>query len=148
MVRLAVDDAYVCAAIDGRPVSVASRPDDKSVWQARMAAERAASMLLRDRERAEVRLTALRDADERMAALGNLAGDPKEFETVIPMKEWRAQRAAGLDRPANAWSGGPKARSQAWRHTGPVDSGPTPRGAIARAARGIAALWRTGTLTA
>jgi hypothetical protein len=142
MVRLAVDDATVCAAIDGRPVSVASRPDEKSVWQARMAAERAASTLLRDRERAELRLTALRNADERTAALSTLAGDPKNLETDIPMqqqpmRDWREQRAAG-------WPGASKARSQAWRHANPASSGPPTGGRIARAARGIATLWRTG----
>ncbi len=102
MVGLAVADTHVRTAIDGRPIAVLSRPDEKAVWQARMAAERAASALLRDRERAEARLTALRNADERMAELSLLAGDPRNVDTIIPMADWRAHRAASADMPRAA----------------------------------------------
>jgi hypothetical protein len=53
MVQLAVKDPHVIAAIAGRPVSVMTRPDARSSFQVRTAAERAASAALRDREYAE-----------------------------------------------------------------------------------------------
>jgi hypothetical protein len=53
MVQLARKDPHVAAAIAGRPVSVMTRPEDRSTFQVRHAAERAASAVLRTREYAE-----------------------------------------------------------------------------------------------
>ncbi len=53
MVELARKDPHVIAAIRGRPVSVMTRPDTRSSFQARAAAERAAAAALRNREHAE-----------------------------------------------------------------------------------------------
>jgi hypothetical protein len=53
MVQLAVKDPHVIAAIGGRPVSILTRPEARSSFQVRTAAERAASVALRDREHAE-----------------------------------------------------------------------------------------------
>ena len=53
MVKLAKEDVHVIAAIAGRPVSVMTRPDERSSFQVRAAAERAASIMLREREHAE-----------------------------------------------------------------------------------------------
>ena len=52
MVALARQDVHVIAAIAGRPVSVTTRPDERSSFQVRAAAERAAALMLRDREEA------------------------------------------------------------------------------------------------
>lgn len=52
MVVLARQDVHVIAAIAGRPVSVATRPGERSSFQVRAAAERAAALMLRDREEA------------------------------------------------------------------------------------------------
>lgn len=111
MVELALLDPHVRGAIDGRPLAVLSRPDERPVWQARMAAERAAGALLRDRERAEAQLAALRRTEERLAELSDLAGDPRTLETIIPMAEWRAQRAEAARPPAAAAAPGEPARA-------------------------------------
>ena len=52
MVALARQDVHVITAIAGRPVSVTTRPDERSSFQVRAAAERAAGVMLRDREEA------------------------------------------------------------------------------------------------
>ena len=52
MVRLARQDVHVIGAIAGRPVSVSTKPDERSAYQVRAAAERAATLMLRDREEA------------------------------------------------------------------------------------------------
>lgn len=52
MVRLARRDPNVVAAIAGRPLSVMTRPEERSSHQVRSAAEHAARVALRDRERA------------------------------------------------------------------------------------------------
>jgi hypothetical protein len=53
MVRLAMKDPHVVAAIAGRPISILTRPETRSSLQVRTAAERAASAVLRDREHTE-----------------------------------------------------------------------------------------------
>lgn len=52
MVGLARRDVHVIAAIAGRAVSVTTKPDERSSFQVRAAAERAAALMLRDREEA------------------------------------------------------------------------------------------------
>lgn len=54
MVRLARYDVHVAAAIAGRPVAVTTKPDERSSFQVRAAAERAAAVMLRDREDASL----------------------------------------------------------------------------------------------
>ena len=53
MVRLALEDARIVALIAGRPIAVMTRPQERSLFQVRSAAERAALGALQDRERAE-----------------------------------------------------------------------------------------------
>ena len=53
MVRLAVNDSQIVAAIAGRPVSVLTRPDARSLFRVRTAAEQAALAVLREREHTE-----------------------------------------------------------------------------------------------
>lgn len=53
MVRLATTDQRVVAAIAGRPVAVMTRPQERSSFHVRAAAERAAAAALLDREQAE-----------------------------------------------------------------------------------------------
>jgi hypothetical protein len=77
MVRLAMKDPHVVAAIAGRPVSILTRPDAQSSFQVRTAAERAASDALRDREHAERNM-----ADAEVAAFA-----VKHRDIVAPAKE-------------------------------------------------------------
>jgi hypothetical protein len=143
MVGLAVNDTHVREAIDGRPLSVASRPDERTVWQARMAAERAAVTLLRDRERAETRLAAIRNAEQRTAELSALAGDPKYVETVIPLDEWRVSEE-GLDQP---WPAPPIVAGPPPGHWRSRAGKPSQKG-FARFTSGIAGLWGGGSAAA
>ena len=53
MVELGRNDPQVVGAIDGRPVFVMTRPDERRSFQVKSAAERAASAVLQERERAE-----------------------------------------------------------------------------------------------
>lgn len=53
MVEMGRNDPQVMEAIDGRPVSVMTRPDERASMQVRSAAERAASAVLQERERAD-----------------------------------------------------------------------------------------------
>jgi hypothetical protein len=53
MVRLAMSDPHVVAAIAGRQVAVMTRPQERSCFHVRSAAERVAAAALDDRERAE-----------------------------------------------------------------------------------------------
>jgi hypothetical protein len=53
MVKLAVSDPHVVAAIAGRQVAVMTRPQERSCFHVRSAAERVAAAALDDRERAE-----------------------------------------------------------------------------------------------
>lgn len=53
MVKLAKADTHVIAAIAGRPMAVLTRPGERSCFQVRAAAERAAAVVLRERERTE-----------------------------------------------------------------------------------------------
>jgi len=145
MVGLALHDTHVREAIDGRQLSVASRPDERTVWQARMAAERAASSLLRDRERAGARLTAIRNAEQRTAELSALAGDPKDVDTVISLDQWRVSED-GLDQPwpAPPIVAGP--RPQHWRSHAGMPGHRANRKGFARFASGIAGLWGGGAV--
>ena len=54
MVRLATGDAQVVTVIANRPVLVMTRPQERSAFQVRLAAERAASVALRAREQRQV----------------------------------------------------------------------------------------------
>jgi hypothetical protein len=122
MVQLAMRDPHVIAAIAGRPVSIMTRPDERSLYQVRSAAERAASNALRDREHAEWRASAEEDAT------GPSAADARAGDTAF-------RRAAGDTRAASAGPGelGAMHDWRAWRGTG------TPRPATAARATGVRA---------
>lgn len=83
MVELARKDPRIRAAIGGRPVAIMTRPQSRASFQARSAAERAASHALQARQKEEedhIRLAAM-EADEAAApAMGG----------------WRSQRAAAM----------------------------------------------------
>jgi hypothetical protein len=78
MVQLAVTDPTVIAAIAGRPVSIMTRPDARSSFQVRTAAERAASAALRDREHAERHEQPAADTAEPAAGSPGAVTGPKE----------------------------------------------------------------------
>jgi hypothetical protein len=108
-----------------------------------MAAERAASTLLRDRERAEARLAAIRNAELRTAELSALAGDPKDLETVISLDQWRVSEE-GLDQP---WPSPPITVGPRPQHRCGA-AGMSGRKVFARFAGGIAGLWGGGRAVA
>ncbi len=95
MVRLALADARVVAVIAGRPLAVMTRPQERSLFQVRTAAERAALSALQDRERAEWREARASAKAEVVAALGAPAseGAPGAVEPDAS-QGWRARRAA------------------------------------------------------
>lgn len=96
MVRLASADLRVMAAIAGRPVAVMTRPEERSSFHVRAAAERAAAAALLDRERAEWH----EDAPP--------AGLPDTPPPIAPAAGWRLRRGAGA-------SSSPTAEPQATR---------------------------------
>ena len=103
MVQLAVKDPRVVAAIAGRPVSVMTRPEARSSFQVRTAAEQAAAAVLRMRaewdQENEDAITAdpvgkrSRPEDIRSTAAG--AGEPS-------LLNWRARFGAKSADAANA----------------------------------------------
>jgi hypothetical protein len=75
MVQLARRDPHVVAAIAGRPVSVMTRPEERSSFQVRSAAERAAAIALREREHAEWHRAAVEEAAANAGADQAVAED-------------------------------------------------------------------------
>jgi hypothetical protein len=108
MVQLAVKDPHVIAAIAGRPVSVMTRPDARSSFQVRAAAERAASTALRDREHAEWHEPpGIDTAEPAIVDLGVVTG-LKETSIVVvgkpiprPTPDWRSRLAGRRLHPSN-----------------------------------------------
>ncbi len=107
MVRLATADPRVAAAIAGRPVAVMTRPQERSSFHVRAAAERAAAALL-DREQAEQCQDALPDALPPEALMPE-ALTPSIATDAMPgaAASWRLRRGAEtagppLARPARA----------------------------------------------
>lgn len=93
MVKLAKEDVHVVAAIAGRPVSVMTRPDERSSFQVRAAAERAASAMLREREHAEwLELTPSKkrplypDPGETAKVTALI----QESQETVPVRTWRS----------------------------------------------------------
>ncbi len=102
MVRLASGDPNVAAAIKGRPIYVMTRPDARSCFQVRTAAERAASSALRDREHAESQefAEALSPKETDLPLVGRINATPtaqKNEPTAV--SDWRSRIAATHPRP-------------------------------------------------
>ncbi len=111
MVQLAVRDPYIVATIAGRPVSVMTRPESRSLYQVRSAAERAASTALRDRERSgwhkmaeELDAVGPVDHDAALAAVQASAGRAEAAmaarEDLGALRSWRARRSTEDQVPA------------------------------------------------
>jgi hypothetical protein len=106
MVQLAMNDPHVVAAIAGRPVSVMTRPEARSLFQVRTAAERVASVALRTREHEELQGAA--EAAEAMtdndaaAVLGSQESGVVDIGTQHPgaMQNWRARQSVRPARPS------------------------------------------------
>lgn len=91
VVGLALHDRRVNAAIGGRPISVMTRPLDRSAVRVAAAAERAASITLRDRELAE-RQAAV--SNKTKTDVGEAAEAGQENRCL---GAWRERRTAGWD---------------------------------------------------
>lgn len=135
MVQLAVRDPYIAAAIAGRPVSVLTRPEARSLYQVRSAAERAASTALRERERAEWHKETT-DAEEielagrnaglatALGGVGDAAVATAANEELGALRNWRARRSAeSVASARRAGVGGMHAKNA-------VPEAPTSNGAI------------------
>jgi hypothetical protein len=106
MVQLAVKDPHVIAAIAGRPVSVMTRPDARSSFQVRTAAERAASAALRDREHAEWQEQPAADTTEPAASVAGVVTGLQETDIADVRKpkldtlsDWRVRLGGGKLHP-------------------------------------------------
>ena len=80
MVRLAQSDGLAITGIEGRPVGVLTRPEERSVRRATNAAEQAAAVMLRDNERSDAR----QEAVAENAALS---------EGALDLRAWRVTRS-------------------------------------------------------
>jgi hypothetical protein len=99
MVQLAVKDPHVVAAIAGRPVSVMTRPEARSSYQVRSAAERAASTALRNREHAEWQKAAAASevaTDAALIAAPDILAPDTTKREVDTIQDWRARRSARI----------------------------------------------------
>lgn len=105
LVNLARTDPRVIAAIDNRPVSVMTRPDERASFQVKLAAERAAGATLQDRERAD--WLALEDG--RMSP--NKPAEAAARDDRLPMPVPNAQSPASSPAPAPAMA----EQKQGWR---------------------------------
>lgn len=92
MVEMGRNDPQVMKAIDGRPVSVMTRPDERASMQVRSAAERAASAVLQERERADWIViedgrsgAAERRAADAAAATAEAVAAPAAQEPSVPV---------------------------------------------------------------
>jgi hypothetical protein len=103
MVQLAVNDPRVAAAIAGRPVSVLTRPDAKSSYHVRNAAERAASAALRDREHADwTEARAEATTQDAPNVVTEIPGPGLENRDLSTMRAWRMRVDLIRSGPANA----------------------------------------------
>ncbi len=108
MVNLARRDVHVLAAIAGRPVSVTTRPDERSSFQVRAAAERAASAMLRVREQAD---WLVRHPLKELAPPQALDDPAKPAEppaasgSPAAERTWRSNLGSDRTRPASGTSG-------------------------------------------
>lgn len=91
VVGLALHDRQVNATICGRPTSVMTRPLDRSAVRVAAAAERAASIALRDREIAE------RQAAQPSKTTRDIGGAAKVRDEGHCLSAWRERRTAGWD---------------------------------------------------
>ncbi len=103
MVKLARADVHVVAAIAGRPMSVMTRPDERSCFQVRAAAERAAASVLRKREHTEW----LEQKPLKELPSYQTSGEPTNVAVPnmpdhenIPSRTWRSN--LGLEGPPSA----------------------------------------------
>lgn len=103
MARLAVADPTVVAAIAGRPVAIMTRPQERSSFHVRSAAERAAAVALHERERAE------RQQSGALAVLPPEAGATEAPDVETPAAAdavpaltttWRSRRGPEATPPA------------------------------------------------
>ena len=99
MVRLALADARVVALIAGRPIAVMTRPQERSLFQVRSAAERAALSALQDRERAEWREARAFAKAEAVTALGASPSEDTSVAGELAASQstpqgWRTRRDA------------------------------------------------------
>ncbi len=119
MVNLARRDVHVIAAIAGRPVSVTTRPDERSSFQVRAAAERAASAMLRDREQADwlkrhpLKELASQPALEDSTKPHEPPAESADGKDHVPERTWRAnlgperaRAAGGTPSPVQTGDGG------------------------------------------
>ncbi|HET6306646.1 MAG TPA: hypothetical protein VFG12_05640 [Rhodopila sp.] len=126
MVQLAKRDPHVVAAIAGRLVWVLTQPEERSLYQVRSAAERAASTALRDREHAEFHAAEA----ERNDPVPDASADAPDGEPGM-MQDWLARRRAAS----------PRRPDQAAQVAVPA-AGTAPAGMVASAA----ARWLVGPL--
>jgi hypothetical protein len=133
MVQLASGDTHVVAAIAGRPVAIMTRPQERSSFHVRSAAERAASTALRDREHAEwhaahslanVPAEAGINIDGGIGVVGLLHRDP------CPTQGWRVRHGPGSARP-------PIVNSDARAVANPTSSAPVQLTSVRRLLRPI-----------
>lgn len=103
MVKLAKADVHVVAAIAGRPMSVMTRPDERSCFQVRAAAERAAATVLREREHTEW----LEHRPLKELPASQVSGEPTHVvvpdmpdQENIPVRTWRSNLGTEGTQPA------------------------------------------------
>jgi hypothetical protein len=152
VVHLARRDPHVVAAIAGRPMSVLTLPEERSSHQVRSAAERAASIALRNREHAEWQAadadtdemessdtmtasvhhapadTAARDRKPDRAAAGDTRTGFAGTGKLGTMRDWRAYRTTDAGRRDML----PKQPPAAALHKQPAAAAPIPDTAVRR----------------
>jgi hypothetical protein len=101
MVELAQKDSQVMDAIDRRPVSIMTRPDERASFQAKAAAERAAESVLKERARAE--WLALEDARAATHDDGQADRPAKSAETPHPAPQAAPGPASSTTAPGQGW---------------------------------------------
>jgi hypothetical protein len=103
MVKLARGDVHVVAAIAGRPLSVMTRPDERSSFQVRAAAERAAAAVLKERERTELLERApLKELPSHQASseFTDATVSTAPNQDMVPARTWRSNLGHKGTQPA------------------------------------------------